>query len=603
MKIQHRRCLHFAAAISLIIFGASSWAADLSLPPNISAEEAQDPLQDAEKFDDLQKNNVLAVINTPSVWQQKEGNQPQLNFLELSGYFRTRANFLYRCDLGTYIQGDGARGTSQCAPPIMNYPEGDVNSADYDNDDHSLFTMDMRLKVDPTLNVSEYLRIKGGIDVFNNLVFGSTPNYMSGTGVANPSVPVSFLSMEQKSPGYYYGMEVTRVWAEAQTAFGEFRFGRMPLHFGLGLLYNNGAGLGDDNPASNIDALMFSTSIAGHYLTPGYSVSYSGPIGRAGGLGANGDFGIHSMPAEGSARFDLDPRDNVNALFLIFGKQHSALATREKIAEGESVWNYGLLTSYRFQHWDSKYVRHAPATNAEYRLSFVERNAHAGVGSAYAGVQFKDLKIEAEFTGSVGRIGNTDDLSWAEGSTKVPVWILQGGAALKSSYSLFNKKLAFGLDAGIASGNPNSKLNSRSGLNPPMFSNANNTLTTFSFNPNYTVDLLLFKQVLGTVAGAYYLKPHVSYEIMPNFTVAGDVISSFAVYSSSTFGDSNILGLEIDLTASYKSTDGFYLAAQYGLLVPFNGLNHPRSISDANYEKYGTAQTAQTVQVFAGISF
>ena len=36
------------------------------------------------------------------------------------------------------------------------------------------------------------------------------------------------------------------------------------------------------------------------------------------------------------------------------------------------------------------------------------------------------------------------------------------------------------------------------------------TISTFSFHPDYRIDLILFKEILGAVAGAYYLAPGVS---------------------------------------------------------------------------------------------
>ena len=71
-------------------------------------------------------------------------------------------------------------------------------------------------------------------------------------------------------------IRVKQVWAEVLTPLGQLRFGRMPSHFGMGLLANEGRGLDKDFGDSN-DRIMFATKIAGHYIVPGFDWSASGP--------------------------------------------------------------------------------------------------------------------------------------------------------------------------------------------------------------------------------------------------------------------------------------------------------------------------------------
>jgi len=571
------------------------------------SQEQLDGISDyvkAKVVEDLQQEGVLNESAEPTVWHQEQ--RPHLNFVEMTGNFRTRGLFFNNGDLGTSVPGAGI-GTSMLPPPLSYYPNEDDDLEDRSNEDHSLYSMDLRLRVEPTLNVSEYIRIKSTVNVFNNMVFGSTPDYMVGVDSPNPSYPLSFLSSTQTAPivginGYHGSIEVQRLWGEVQFPFGEFRFGRMPLHFGLGILYNDGSQINDDYNGSNLDTVMLATSILGHYVIPAYAISYSGPTGRGGGLGSNGDNSLPFFPGEDGRRNDLDTADNVHSLFLIIGKQNSALTLRERLESDQAVFDYGLLSSYRFQATDTRYFQVNNDTNQQLKNRIVLRNAHAGIGSIYFGVEYQNFKLQLETSGTVGRIGNAEDLNWDGPSS--PLWLLQGGVALKSRYGFFNDKLGIGLDSGIASGNANNTLNSREGLSQ-QFSANNDTLSTFKFNPNYSVDLILFKEVLGTVAGAAYVKPNISYDITQSLSVRGDVISSFAVYSSSTTGNSSLLGLEFDLSAKYHSAEGFYFLLQYGLLVPFAGLNQPASVSgkSAIYEKYSTAQIAQTVQFLAGITF
>ncbi|MEI6789829.1 MAG: hypothetical protein WCK42_01460, partial [Myxococcaceae bacterium] len=230
---------------------------------------------------------LLSLVNTLAFAQDwKQESAPKLNFLELNGYFRTRLNVLNRCDLGTYVPVDRlsgeqvGQGTSGCPVPVSyNNPENfGKNSADRPS---TLFGSDLRLRIEPTINVNEDIRIKGQVDVLDNIVLGS------GSGLYwNPSYPYSFLSSTQYDlPGY---LRVKRAWAEINTPVGEIRFGRMPINFGLGLLYNSGNQITNDY-GDNVDGLMFATQVWGHYLIPGVFVSSTAQTQRGGGLGSLGD--------------------------------------------------------------------------------------------------------------------------------------------------------------------------------------------------------------------------------------------------------------------------------------------------------------------------
>ena len=109
------------------------------------------------------------------------------------------------------------------------------------------------------------------------------------------------------------------------------------------------------------------------------------------------------------------------------------------------------------------------------------------------------------------------------------------------------------------------------------------TISTFSFHPDYRIDLILWRQILGAVAGAYYLAPAISYDIIRSDfgRVLGarfDFIYSRAMYEQQTYSSEPNLGVELDFSIYYRTeagpqfTDGFFVAAQFGVLFPLEGL-------------------------------
>lgn len=266
----------------------------LKLPKSISELKSGDDNSaqsaDMQKLKASLKMEILEELKGPAEEQWRQPAKAKLNFLELSGYFRTRGDALNRCDLGTFIPSLGY-GTSQCPPPSSYFPS--APNANDGSGSNWLLSSDLRFRLDPTLNVSEDIRVHGRIDFLDNLVLGSTPEYMTGANFASPTNPIAALSHSQNAPligtnSQFGGIAVKRLWAEVDYPFGSIRFGRMPLSFGLGILFNAGDDITQDY-GNNVDGAFFETHVLGHLLTPGMTVSYSGPFGRGGGLGKNGD--------------------------------------------------------------------------------------------------------------------------------------------------------------------------------------------------------------------------------------------------------------------------------------------------------------------------
>ncbi|MBH1989481.1 MAG: TIGR04551 family protein [Myxococcaceae bacterium] len=529
----------------------------------------------------------------------KEESVSKQSFFELNGYFRARMNYLNRCDLGTYIPMDrlpvGTRmgqGTSHC--PVPSSYHSAENAGKNSNDrPSSLLSGDLRLRLDPTIHVNEDIRIKGTFDIFDNLVLGHSAG-LSGSA----SYPDSFLTATQfELPNHY--LNIKRVWAEIDNPVGQFRFGRMPMHFGMGLLYNSGNSMTNDY-GDNVDGLLFTTQVWGHYLTPGFLVSTVSPIQRGGGTGSLGDAGVPYQNTEWGQRYSLDPSVATYTFLMSFAKIDKQSDLEALIQDKRWVLNYGALASYRMQK------------NAWLKDQIQTRDSRVGSASLWADYYWNTLHMEAEAVGMIGGIKNSTGL-WADPNQSTPLTILQGGIAFRSRYGLMANKLGLGLDAGWASGDRAYGMGARPGLKQTtqkgdadgsQFGGSDTTLNNFRFNPAYQVDMILFREVIGTITDAFYLRPHIAYDLNKSFGLRLDVISSFSHFAESTPGQSRLLGLEFDASATYQSEYGLFARLQYGLLVPFSGLNHSTSqVPGTLYTDFGTARLASSLQVLAGIAF
>lgn len=596
-------------------------------------------------------------------WQEErwiEEVKPKLNFLELDGYFRFRADFFSRLDLGTYDPVNDV-GTSSVRPPTLYRPfngtgctedtaenfAGDACSTTAD-DTSTIVSANMRLRLDPTLNVSEHIRIRTTVDVLDNVVLGSTPESLGGN-----TLPLSAFTSTQNTPqvginSIYDAIRIRRAWGEVETPVGELRFGRMPQHFGLGLLANSGNDL-DQDAGDSADQVVFATRIGGFTVAPGYSFSSTGPFGRGGGAGSNN---VGFFANEPGQRMNLDPHDDVHSVQLMVTKQDSEDDIKEQLRLGNSVFNYGLFGVYRVQAYDIPSYFAGGNETAVSAADYVYRGASAGIGSLWARFQFDKLKIEAEAVGIVGTATGTaitsSGISSVDNRLKTVVdgeivdnalWILQGGFALESSYAFLNDQLVVGLDGGVASGDDAFGMGNRPGVKQSPeagdldgqqygdclgrgdtvtdddgvsvnCTEVDNTITNFRFDSDYIVDMILWREILGTVTDAVYVKPHIGYYFTPQLGVRADVIYSQTIFGSSTPGQQNPLGVELNARAFYANDEGFYLMPQAGFLLPLAGLNHfegtTLSDDDNNSDttsQFRNAQFAWTAQIFAGIQF
>tara|TARA_Y100001968_G_scaffold316312_2_gene343981 strand:- start:1152 stop:2948 length:1797 start_codon:yes stop_codon:yes gene_type:complete len=101
------------------------------------------------------------------------------------------------------------------------------------------------------------ITVQATIDVFDNVVWGDNENLAATPLFANNP------SNTQINGNIADSIQVKRLWAEWQTAFGLLRIGRQPSHWGLGILANDGDefrnDFGDAYEGNVFDRIIFAT--------------------------------------------------------------------------------------------------------------------------------------------------------------------------------------------------------------------------------------------------------------------------------------------------------------------------------------------------------
>jgi len=578
--------------------------------------------------------------------------------LELHGDFRVRAELFYQFALGRveppasaiwpqpadnyYKASNGGQGYGPQTCTQDEAGRGSNSSATlatYDCKSGTQAGANLRFRLNPEIHISDNLRILSQIDLFDNIVLGSTPGEYrttptpdGGYAVAARSgyTPIGFYTNNtapsSSSNSFKDTVRVKRAWAEYATPVGELRFGRMPNHWGLGILNNAGDGY-DDNYQSTVDRIQFTTGIKplDLYVTGSWDFINEGPTSDALGI------------VRGQA-YDVAQSDDVTQYVLAVAHRKSRELTRLALAKGDVVINGGVQVQYRSQqladdatnttgangqtNWADCASGAASTGCSPGQLKFTRRGASSWTPDVWLQLLYKKFRFEAEAVTIQGKLDYNSPDSNTIAAQNVGYKIRQYGLATEIEQRLVEDKLRLGFNFGWASGDSDVQ-----GLTPPYNApenqHGNRTDSTFRFNPAYSLDLILYRNILSRVQGTYYFKPSVTYDFLRDTSgqkLGGGVA---AVWSrASEFmqapGHARDLGVELNAQVYFQSKDGarnddptkkggFFTKLEYGVLFPMAGLGYTqneRNTINGTLGYNGTnTSTAQTLRWYMGVFF
>ncbi|HEY7957398.1 MAG TPA: TIGR04551 family protein [Polyangia bacterium] len=516
------------------------------------------------RADDAADEAPLRTLQmTPSPWRSFR--------LTLDGYYRVRGDVFNDLDL--------SRGPSpSTGQPIFPLPAAGGN-------DHTITAADMRLRLEPTLEIGQAVRLHLRVDLLDNLGWGSTPDVLPSTSepafaATRAEPPETGINALESS------VRVKQAWGEVTLPFGTLAAGRMGglVSWGTGFFINNGDCLGCDDGDSG-DRVALTVPVLGHYITALYELSASGPYVS--------NFGQD---------LDVERRAQVNTVALAISRVRSTDAQLRRLRSGRTLVQYGLLASYRRQDLDAPgWTQPGGLTRTFGPNDFVGRGLQSFAGDLWFMIHHHGLRAELEVATVLGQI---DDATNAPGvSFRGPITSKQVGGVASLAYS-FEWPIRLRVEVGYASGDDapgfgnriaNGQLTTQPGdldgpqARPPV----DYSIDNFRFSPDYHVDLILWRRILGQVTDAVYIKPTVRLgpfgSAWHHITFDASVIESNSVYATTPPGQNSYLGTELDLQARYRYEAGFEIDAGYGLLFPGAGFrNIPLKLDP---------QTAQTLEI------
>ena len=482
--------------------------------------------------------------------------------LDLSGYLRLRLDTLENLDL------------NHGPTPTTGQPLFPVSPTD---PGATIFSANMRLRLEPSIRIGWGVSIHAQIDLLDNLVLGSTPEGLPATAW----VPMSAGSASQSSPeaGENAGIDairVKRVWGEVITPIGLLSAGRMGavIDWGTGFLINSGSCI-DCDRGDGGDRVAFAIPLLGHIFAAAFDFGATGPTSE-------------TLRSDAQA-FNLDMRDDVlGGAWSVARYDTPEVIERYRRAD-RVVVQYGLVGSVRTQEYDVPAFYLTGDLQRQYtRDDMVRRGLIAGAWDLWFGLRYQGWTLDLEAALLYSRIENA---SLLPGTEFIPdVTALQWGGVARASHAW--EKVDVGFEVGLASGDsapgfgvrlPLTQASTQPGdLDGPQMKIPGDTkVNNFRFNPDYHVDQILWRRIIGTVTDAIYLRPRVTYEPLSGLRLEGTLITSLAMEPESTPSGERPLGVELDLSVSYRMEWGFLLRADYGVLFPLEGLNNTRLGLDA----------------------
>lgn len=560
----------------------------------------------------------LATQSAAAGWTDEWTEQKRkLELLVPDGYFRVRPELFHHFDLNRAADPSG----------YFTYPRSPASTRDRTN-----AGVNMRFRFEPTLNVSEEVRIRTQIDMLDNVLFGSSPDYAFSRNAANgygwDSNEFAIFSQSQSPPrsgnnAFTDSIAIKRVWGEVSTPVGILRFGRMGSHWGLGMLHNDGSGV-DNDWGDTVDRLMFvAEPLTGWFITPMLDFNAEGPLS--------------ARQQGGGQVFDLSQQDDAHGVAIALARRDTESQARARLESGGTVFNFGVHFTYRWQGKDAADFYNQPwvdeGQNAQgIEGAFVQRNAKLFIPDVWLKLERKMFRIELEAAAVLGDIQNRAQVGVNTGTAGLNqgLGIVQFGAVLNGEVRLLDGSLTIGGEIGFASGDvqpgfgsyPRRKVagadnNTQPGdLDGPQYACqstggcTDNHIRNFRFNRDYRVDMILYRELLGTVTDSIYFKPMVNYRIADGLNAFGSLIYSRAIYGESTPSfqilpdgtqkwDQN-LGVEINLGARYETEDGFFGQLMWGILFPLGGFADPRVQAGSTTQ---AIESAQALRGSLGIRF
>jgi uncharacterized protein (TIGR04551 family) len=535
------------------------------------------------------KNGSL-MPTTPSLPIQKSSRK-KWKLLELDGYYRVRTDWFKNFNLG-FID-DPTLGGSPFPRPLGCTPAatGSVGNLTTRPCGNSLGSTDMRLRLEPTINLDEGTSVHIQADALDNILFGEDPLDQGLNGIYNSTnrPPVGAFGNAQSPPVQGINSDrdsiiVKRAWAEVALPIGVLRAGRQPNHWGMGLMFNSGGYNPMDGTynydgdfGDSVDRISFTAKIPGTPLRGMLAVDWD--MTRL----ASNQTSVNNTTYAGQP-FDLDDSDDTTGYVGVLSKLSEPQVWQDTLDRGDVAFDYGVYFEYKTQDWDDDLTNFQLGSAFDASNHYVPREMKTYTPDLWAKLGFGAIQVEAELVGIMGDVTHLDEFGFT-GTTDIAKF----GGVGRFTWKGVDNKLSIGIESGFATGDQYD--NTVQGNTNIAFANqlgqpGDTTLTQFIFNRDFHVDLIMWRYLFGAITNTVYAKPFLGYDLTKDINFKIWDVTSFALNPVATPGNSAVYGTEADADISYHH-NGLIAGISAGILFPFGAMSHPADSVDNGGPGFG----------------
>ncbi len=472
--------------------------------------------------------------------------------VQLGGVLRLRGQAIGDGSLGAYGQG---RLSGVPASLSVRADNAAVASGG-----DTLGVGDLRLRLDPTLRLGTRAAIHGHVDAVGLMVLGSDPR-------AEGDPILERLAWNAGNGPARNPMAIRRLWATFDL-FGaaELHVGRMPDHFGMGLLRNDGRNVTADFQ-SEVDRVGLQVEAFDLRLAVSRDNIASSPVVP---VGQAPDAPAYAMQ---------DSADVLRWVFELYGGGYQPEA--KGFAWGIALLYQDQTVALAAEHDDDPAAALGAGCLVDGKCTaLVPREASMVWPQAWMRLRRKTpvgaLELELEGALLFATFENTDVLA----ATDTGKTVIAGGLAAR--LHLEQGRNGWRLDAGLASGEGEGGFgvydqDNFSDLDAPDQPHRD-LLTGFRFHRGFLVDGLLFREVIGAVANAWYARPSWRRRLSDGgrfgrLELELGVMGALAASAGATPGEASLLGIEPELGLKLVSSGGSTARLDFSWLAPGAAFN------------------------------
>ena len=272
-------------------------------------------------------------ISIDSAQMIKVEDGKPLKYFELYGYF----SFGFKYTNNMVLNGNNPYLTGTTIRKIeVDDVSGDTVPASSSKEKDLSWSW-LKLHLEPVINVAETLEIHTKMSIFGNTAMGAD-NYIADT---RSNGLLRDAQLRTSGSIVFEGL-----WGTIDTPIGELKIGRMPYHWGLGILYNDGNRVTDQGTGDYLDRIQFTIPVAGFKIIPSFDFASTGVLQKY------QDYFIDAS--------QKDNGYNIGVAFMM--KEDDPALLESKILNEQTVFEFGAMFMFSWKNTGSGAVSYTHLT-------------------------------------------------------------------------------------------------------------------------------------------------------------------------------------------------------------------------------------------------